>query len=449
MPNLPPGAPRQNYKSLKVGKIMLFNQDAGKRLFGAVSFTAILLAWSVQASGADTYSGGQLTISSLAIGNATYSTVVADISALLGGPAGTGPAGSIDTYNPLTGQLSAQAVTLGSTTVYNALATVGKVISIASVSGADTYNGTQLTIPYAQVNGTIYTNAVVTVSAILGVAGGMPSVPWDSYNPSNNQLTIAAVTYAGKVYTNVTVTINSIVSVGGGGTAQTISFPTPSFSGSQYQINQWATLAATASSGLPVTYFVTTPSNCAFYNTTAQEQYIYVSYVTDHNAGSFVLGGPTVAPKVVQANTLTGTATMVNSQSVSLPMGLLSQLTPFPNTDPGYVPPYENFHFGGANNGWVYDDVFFFNVGVPAEDAAGLAIQVPGDIINLYSNAGSYYYADAIGALEGLTDGMASYAPQGNALVGLSAGTCQITAFQSGNGSFGSAPPVTINLGVN
>ena len=448
MPNLPPGAPRQNYISLKVGKIMLFNQDAGKRLFGAVSFIAILLAWSVQASGADTYSGGQLKVPSLAIGNATYSDVIVDISALLGGPAGTGPAGSIDTYNPLTGQLSAQAVTLGSTTVYNGLATVGKVISIASVSGADTYNGAELSIPYAEVNGTIYTNAVVTISAIVNVANGMPSVPWDSYNPASKQLTIAAVTYAGKVYTNVTVTINSVVSVGGGGTAQAISFPTPSFSGPQFHISQWATLDATASSGLPVTYYVTTPSNCGFYNTTAQEQYIYVSYAAAGEAGSGVLGGPMVATNVIQANTLSGTATMVSGQSVSLPMGLLTQLTPFPNTDPGYIPPYPNFHFGPANNGWVYDDVVFFNGG-PVYDAAGLAIQVPGDIINLYYNAPFFYYVDAIGAFEGLTGGFASFAPQGKALVGLSAGMCQITAFQSGNGSFASAPPVTVTLSVH
>ncbi len=426
----------------------MFNPDAGKRLLGALSITAILVAWSVRASGADTYSGGQLTIPSLAIGNAIYSDVIVDISAVLGGPAGTAPAGSIDSYNPLTGQLSAQAVTLGATTVYNGLATVGNVVSIGSVSGADTFDGAHLAIPYAQVNGILYSSAVVTVSAILAVANGLPTAPWDLYNTSNKQLTIAAVTYKGKVYTNVTVTINSIVSVGaGGGTAQTISFPMPSFVGAQFNIADWATLAATASSGLPVTYYVTTPSICGFYNTTAQEQYAYLSYTAAGAAGGGVLGGPTVATDVIQANTVSGTVTMVNNQAVSLPMGLLTQLTPFPNTDPGYVPPYPNFHFGPANNGYVFDDVFFGN-GAPLFDFAGLAYQVPGDIINLYSAGGGYFYGDSFNST-GLTGGVYSYAPQGNALVGLSAGLCQITAFQSGNGTYASARPVTVQLGVN
>ena len=415
---------------------MPLNRHVGTRVLRSVSLGAALAACSLQAMGADTYSAGQLTIPSLTIGNATYSEVVVGISAVLGGPAGASPVGSADSYNPLTGQLTVPAVTLGSTTVYNALATVGKLTSIGAVSGADTYDGSRLTVPYVQVNGgTIYTNVVARVGHIVSAIGGMPAGPWDSYSTQSGELTIPAVTYGGKVYTNVTVTIAGILSFGGGGTAQSISFPQPSNSNPDLAIGTWGALSATASSGLPVSYYVTTPSICGVYNSTPQEQYIYFSYSATGEAGAGVMGGVPVATDVFQANTLVGTVTMVNGQATSAPMGLLSQLTPYTGTSPPPVPPYTNYVSGI----WIFDDVLFAN-GSPLWDEAGFAFQIPGDSINL-GYAGGYYYADNFDAAsggEGLPNAYAFLGNPGNAVIGLTQGACQITAFQSGNGTYAS-----------
>jgi hypothetical protein len=434
---------------------MSFSPDIGRFLLRAIAPAVILVAGAAPALGADTYSAGALTIPSLAIGNATYSDVVVNISGLVGGPAGTGPVGSVDTYDPLTGLLSVQAVTAGPATAYNVQANVASLVSIGSASGVDTYAGGHLTIPYVQVNGgAIYRNVVVTVGKIGTIGSGLPAYPWDTYSTTSQQLNVAAVSFGGKIYTNVTATVAGVVSVGGGaGTAQTITFPTPGFSNDPYlQIGAWAGLSATASSGLPVTYVSTTPAVCGVYTTTAQEQYIAFQYFAPYPApyteqGVFVAGTVPGASGIYTANTAFGTATLVNGQATNLHMGLASELTPYPSTGQYYTPPYPNYTL---DTGFFFDNVFILNGGA-IFDQAGIALQVPGDLINL-GNSNGFYYADLYefnARANGLNAGFGIYLPgPGTAAAGMSAGACTIAAFQAGNGTYASAPPQQITFDV-
>ncbi len=98
----------------------------------------------------------------------------------------------------------------------NALITVGSLVSVSSVTGADTYNGTYLSIPSVQfLGGPVYTNVVATIGSILSTGGGMPQNIRDIYNPLTNQLTVAAAQIGSKVYTNAIITIGRVVSVAG------------------------------------------------------------------------------------------------------------------------------------------------------------------------------------------------------------------------------------------
>ncbi len=162
------------------------------------------------------YSGGQVSLPDVTIGNAQYTDLVVRIASITSGPTGTGPEASAATYDPSTGQLTVPAVTVGSKTYYNAVAAVGSLVSIGGVTGADTYAGGQLSISSVQIQGgPIYSDVVVTVGKILGVGGGMPTKAMDQYNPTSHQLLIPAVEFGGKVYTNVTVTVAGVVSVNG------------------------------------------------------------------------------------------------------------------------------------------------------------------------------------------------------------------------------------------
>lgn len=414
--------------------------------------TLLLSACALSAVAADTYSAGTLSLPTLVIGNVTYSNVQLGIASILGGPAGAAPAGSVDTYDPLTGQLSVQAVTIGSSTFYNAQATVKSLNSVGSVSGADTYAGGKLTIPYVQVGPNLFRNAVVTVGSILGVAGGMPTQPWDSYDTTSKTLSIPVVQTGGKVYTNVTATVASIVSVGGGtGAAQSITVTAPVASLTPLKVGTSEAITATASSGLPVTYVVTTPSICSVVHTTPQEQYVYYSWsfgggpANKPVAGSVILGGVPVAPNVWQMNTASGTATMINGQAVSAPLGLLSDATVYPSSGPYYTPPYTNY----VNGIFVWDDVFYAN-GSPLFDAGGISLQAPGDAIINMGYSGGYYYIDSIQvATSGHGSNLDSvYGFVVDGIVGLADGVCQITAFQNGDATHQSAPPVAITVDV-
>jgi hypothetical protein len=163
------------------------------------------------------YSAGQATLPIVFIGGAAFSNMVVTITKVDGGPTGSAPGSGAIVYNPATGEVTVPEVTVGANTYYNAVATVGQLVSVASVSGADSYEGGDLMISAVQVGGTIYRNVVITPGKILTVAGGMPKAALDQYTPSSKQLLIPAVEFNGHVYTNVTITVGSIVSVGGSG----------------------------------------------------------------------------------------------------------------------------------------------------------------------------------------------------------------------------------------
>jgi hypothetical protein len=142
--------------------------------------------------------------------------MVVTVGKIVSGPTGTGPNGTEASYNPANNVLTIPAGIVGTTTYYNVGVTVGSLISIDDVAGADIYSGGKLTIPSVQVlGGFTYTNVVITVGAIIGVAGGMPAVTQDVYNAATNRLTIPAVLVGNRVYTNVTITPGTILSIGG------------------------------------------------------------------------------------------------------------------------------------------------------------------------------------------------------------------------------------------
>jgi phospholipase C len=156
-----------------------------------------------------------LSIPTLMIGGATYSSVEVTVGSIISGPTGTSSTGVEDSYDPASGQLTVEAVTVGSATYYNVAITVASLDSIGSIAGADAYNGTDLTISYVQVlGGALYTNVVVKGGSLISVAGGMPNRQVDSYNSQTGQLAIPAVVSNGRVYTNVTVEVGSIESMG-------------------------------------------------------------------------------------------------------------------------------------------------------------------------------------------------------------------------------------------
>jgi cyclophilin family peptidyl-prolyl cis-trans isomerase len=161
------------------------------------------------------YNGSTLSIPVLHIGGATYSGVVLTLGHIVSGPAGSSPGSCSDSHDPSGLDLDIAQVTYGSATYFNVVASAGTLVSIGGVSGADTYDGKTLAIPYVQLDGgPTYRNVVVTIAGILGIGGGMPAAPQDQYSSAKRQLFIPAVQYGGKVYTNVTATVGSIVTGG-------------------------------------------------------------------------------------------------------------------------------------------------------------------------------------------------------------------------------------------
>jgi uncharacterized repeat protein (TIGR03803 family) len=175
------------------------------------------LICSFSAFGADSYDPAthQLTISSLAIGFATYTNVIVTPGAIVSGPIGASANGTVDSYDPGNRQLTVQTVTVGPATYHNVVVPVLNLVSIGSVSGADTYDGSSLAIAFAEVGGTIYDNVVVTLGSVVDVAGGMPTLAVDTYNGSSHQLQIPAVLVGNQVRTNVVITLGSVKSVAG------------------------------------------------------------------------------------------------------------------------------------------------------------------------------------------------------------------------------------------
>jgi phospholipase C len=176
--------------------------------------------WAAAAGAADTYSAGQLSIPTLVIGGVTYSNVVVTVGSIQSGPVGASAYGDQDSYDPANGQLTVQTVTVGSATYYNVVITVAGLVSIGSVAGADSYNGTDLMIPFVRVlGGTLYTNVVVDGGIITSVAGGMPMLAHDTYDAQADRLAVPALVNQldGRIYTNAVVDAGKLDSIGSPG----------------------------------------------------------------------------------------------------------------------------------------------------------------------------------------------------------------------------------------
>jgi phospholipase C len=207
---------------LIVSKPMNSKTSSLRRYSGSIKAALLFLVCIAAAYGSDTYSPAnkQLSIPTVAIGYATYSNMVVSVGSIVSGPTGTAPNGSEDRYNPANNELTVPEVTVGANTYYNVVATVASLVSIGGVAGADSYNGTELRIPFVQVaGGSLYANVVISVGSIISMAGGMPAVALDTYNSATNQLAIPAVVdqVNGRIYTNVVVTGGKVVSLGASG----------------------------------------------------------------------------------------------------------------------------------------------------------------------------------------------------------------------------------------
>ncbi len=157
------------------------------------------------------YEAGQLTIPSITAGAVTYYNVVVTISSIVSGPSGSAPNGTAVTYNPANHEMTIPAGSVGNTIYYNVMIQVSGLVSIGGVSGADTYNGSELTIGSVHVlGGATYEHVVVTVAKVDSIGGGVPAGLVDQYNSATRELFIPAVEYAGKAYTNVTVTVGTV-----------------------------------------------------------------------------------------------------------------------------------------------------------------------------------------------------------------------------------------------
>jgi uncharacterized repeat protein (TIGR03803 family) len=178
----------------------------------------------------------QLTIPSIVIGSVTYNDLVVTVGSVIDPPLGNSGSNIGDTFTADDQQLRIAEVMIGSTKYWNPVVLVSGLVSIGSISGADNYDGSHLTLPAVQViGGSLYTNVVVAVSPanIVSVGGGMPTVDQNQYNPANfNRLTIPIIQVGGQIYTNVVVTVNGsqLRSVGGslgGASANLWSFAGP------------------------------------------------------------------------------------------------------------------------------------------------------------------------------------------------------------------------------
>lgn len=190
------------------------------------AFAAALLfgAGAGVADAADSYANGVLTMPSLIIGNAEYTNVVVTVANIVVAPTtnqvfATNLLG--DVWNPLTGELYVAAVTAGGVTYNNAVVKVGRLVSIGAVAGDGVYAGGSVLLPDVQLlGGPVYTGVRVAVAPqdIERIAGGMPLVSQNTYDPATHQLTLPVAEYNGQYYTNVTaaVTLGQVQGVQGG-----------------------------------------------------------------------------------------------------------------------------------------------------------------------------------------------------------------------------------------
>ena len=181
----------------------------------------VMLGHATAASAADSYSGGVLTLSSLAIGNVNLSNVVIQpivLSDVLSYTAGGTPSGTGDTYDPGTAQLTIPTIKVGNTTYTNVVVAIpgSSAVSIGAVSGADTYDGKNLRLASVETNGTLYRDVAIGVGlsqVSVTVAGGMPTAGSDTYNGLDNLLAIPAIQVGSRVYTNVVLNLYEAITL--------------------------------------------------------------------------------------------------------------------------------------------------------------------------------------------------------------------------------------------
>ena len=189
-----------------------------RQILALLSFALVICA-APAARATDTFNGTTLTIPVLSIGFYEYTNVVvtAGLQDIVVRPSGTSPLGGADLYRSASNQLYIPAVNFGSNTYYNMTITPETLVSIGGLAYGDTFNGTDLFMPYVNVPGARLSNVIleVTTANIVSIGGGLPTVDYDTY--ANGQLHIPAVQFGNKVYTNV------ILSVGPGNIVYPIS----------------------------------------------------------------------------------------------------------------------------------------------------------------------------------------------------------------------------------
>jgi FG-GAP-like repeat/FG-GAP repeat len=86
-------------------------------------------------------------------------------------------------------------------------------LNVWALDSFDTNNG-QLTIPLVDVNGTTYTNVVVTVGQVLSIGSAPANGNNDVFNTSNGQLIIPSVIVGSSTFFNVVASVSKVLSVG-------------------------------------------------------------------------------------------------------------------------------------------------------------------------------------------------------------------------------------------
>jgi uncharacterized repeat protein (TIGR03803 family) len=153
------------------------------------------------------------------LGRIHFTNVVLKVGSIVSGPTGGPPIGYFDSFDLATSQLTVPIASTGKGVYFNTVITVAKLISVEAQSGADIYDGTYLNLPYVQVGSKTYYNVALKVSVtdVVKVMGGMPSLLIDQYYASTGKLTIGAVQAGSGIFTNVIVNVGlgQVVSVGG------------------------------------------------------------------------------------------------------------------------------------------------------------------------------------------------------------------------------------------
>jgi hypothetical protein len=92
------------------------------------------------------------------------------------------------------------------------------LVFFLNAHAADTYDATKstLTIPVLRVGETYYSDVTITLGKVMSVGSVSSSyLSYDTYTAASNQLAIPQVTVGSITYYNVVVTVGNVLSVGG------------------------------------------------------------------------------------------------------------------------------------------------------------------------------------------------------------------------------------------